>query len=797
MQIKNFLLLGMLCTYVIFTKAQSPATAISGTLKNSVGEAIASATIKLQNTYQGSTSDHNGFFRISNVKPGTYIVLVNAMGFAPQKKQITVTDSQELKLNFVLTESSQDMEMVNVIGRTVTQESNRQAYNVTAIDAKKLHNTTLDISQVLDKVSGIRVRESGGVGSNVNLSLNGFSGKQVKFFIDGIPMDNFGSSFQINNIPVNLADRIEVYKGVVPVSLGADALGGAINIITNNKLNNYVDASYSFGSFNTHRTTINTGFTLKSGFTVQINAFQNYSDNNYRVYVPIVVDQESRKTQMGWVNRFHDRYHNETLIANVGVVNKKYADRLLLGVTLGQNKADVQTGARMFDVYGDRFRKGNVLMPSLKYNKKDLFFKGLSVSLTANYNLGQEQIIDTVNKQYSWSGESIYKGTFPDKWSLGGERGRSLYKYRNNNGLVNFNASYTLNEQHSFVLNGMYSTFDRKGSDELMPQDENLKQPRKTQKSIFGLGYRFDASPRWNTTLFVKEYFQNNSSFQVKEKVYYAQKNSSKYTGYGFASTYFITPNLQLKGSYERSYRLPENEELFGDVDIVEPNFELKPESSDNINLGIAYNYKINEEHRLDFDGNFIYRFAKDFIRTFTSTIGVAQMRTVNLRDVINNGFDTEIRYTYKKLLTTGFNFTYQNIRNNTKYEGSSTTISPVYNDRMPNIPYLFGNANTSVFFSNVGSKGNTLSVGYNLLYVHAFYLRWPSQGDSALGKDDVPTQLGHDANIIYTLANGKYNLALEGRNLANNILYDNFSLQKPSRSFSLKVRYFLSNKFN
>lgn len=796
MQIKKFLLLGIVCAHVFFANAQARLAGISGKLKSNAGSAIPAATIRLQHSVHGAISDANGNYSIQKIKAGTYLLTVTAIGFKTQEKNIKIEAGQQQQLNFSLEELANNMETVNVIGRTKTQEVNRQAFNVTAIDAKKLHNTTLDLSHVLDKVSGIRVRESGGVGSNVNFSLNGFTGRQVKFFIDGIPMDNFGSSFQINNIPVNLADRIEVYKGVVPISLGADALGGAVNIITNSNLNNYLDVSYAYGSFNTHRTTINTGITSKSGFTVQLNAFQNYSDNNYRVYVPIVEDLISGKTSLGWASRFHDTYRNETIIGHVGLVNKKYADRLLFGLSLGQNKADVQTGNRMFDVYGDRSRRGNILMPSLKYNKKDLFFKGLSVSLNANYNLGQEQTIDTVNKQYNWLGKAIYKGTFPDQWSVGGERGRTLYKYRNNNGLINFNTAYALNGRHSFVLNGMYSTFNRKGSDALLPQDENLKQPRKTQKAIYGLGYRFDASERWNTTLFVKSYFQKNTTFQVVEKVYYTQKSNFQFTGYGAASTYFINPELQLKGSYEKSYRLPENEELFGDVGNIDPNFSLKPESSHNLNLGIAYHYTINENHHLGFDGNFIYRLAKDFIRPVVTTIGTAQLKNGNLRDVINSGFDSEIRYTYKRFLNAGFNLTYQNIRNNTKYEGSATTVSPVYKDRIPNMPYLFGNANVSVLFNNAGKEGNTLSLGYNLLYVHAFYLRWPSQGDSNLGKDDIPTQFGHDANITYTLAKGKYNLALEGRNLANNILYDNFSLQKPSRAFSLKVRYFISNKF-
>jgi outer membrane cobalamin receptor len=141
------------------------------------------------------------------------------------------------------------------------------------------------LSHALDRVSGVRVREAGGVGSRSELSINGFSGNQIKVFIDGVPMDNFGSSFQLNNIPVNLADRVEVYKGVVPIWLGGDALGGAVNIVTNSKPRTYVDASYSFGSFNTHRSAVNAGYTAKSGFTTEINAFQNYSDNNYWVNV--------------------------------------------------------------------------------------------------------------------------------------------------------------------------------------------------------------------------------------------------------------------------------------------------------------------------------------------------------------------------------------------------------------------------------------------------------------------------------------------------------------------------------
>lgn len=78
----------------------------------------------------------------------------------------------------------------------------------------------------------MKIRESGGVGSDMQLMMDGFTGKHIKIFIDGVPQEGVGSSFGLNNIPVNYAERIEVYKGVVPVGFGTDAIGGVINIIT-------------------------------------------------------------------------------------------------------------------------------------------------------------------------------------------------------------------------------------------------------------------------------------------------------------------------------------------------------------------------------------------------------------------------------------------------------------------------------------------------------------------------------------------------------------------------------------
>ena len=791
MQISKILHAVILCALPFTVFAQNSTATLSGQVKSEEGEPLPGATISLVDRPAGATTDAKGSYHLDRLAAGTYAVTVSFLGYQKFTKAIAVKTDQHLRLDFRLKADVRELETVSVIGRSETKEVNRQAFNVTAVDAKKLQNSTLDLSHALDRVSGVRVRESGGVGSNMNFSLNGFTGRQVKFFLDGVPMDNFGSSFQLNNIPINLAERVEVYKGVVPIWLGSDALGGAVNIVTSTNQQTYLDASYSYGSFNTHRTTVNTGYTAKSGFTVQLNAFQNYSDNNYWVNVDVADINTGEYYRSQRVRRFHDTYRNETVIASVGVVGKSYADRLLLGITLGQNRADIQTGARMVSVFGNWYRRGNIIMPSIKYQKKDLFVKGLNVNLTGNFNLGQEQNVDTVYRRYNWFQQyRQYNG-------LGSERERSLYKFRNNNGLVTSTVSYQLSDQHSILINNVFNTFNRTGRDELYPGSDKYEQPRINTKNVLGLGYKYDYSERWNTSFFAKHFSQHNKysvsynpSGNFGDVAYLVQKNRFSKLGYGFASTYFLRKNLQLKGSYEKSYRLPETDELFGDLLNLEGNIDLDPESSHNFNLGASYQTPIRKIHRFSVDGNLLYRNAKGFIRPRLNANQTKQVMD-NLADVTNAGVDGEIRYSYKQRLTAGVNLTYQNLRNNTRFEDGYTSESVLYRDRIPNMPFLFGNADASLFFRNVGREGNTLSVGYNLLYVHAYYLYWPSLGNDKL---DIPQQLAHDVNVVYAVADGKFNIALECKNLLDSRLYDNFSLQKPSRGFYAKLRYFVSN---
>lgn len=769
---------------------------IKGQVFSSDGQPASFVAVGVKGSSKGTTTDAEGKFHFK-LPVGKYTLVIQFIGHEAEEEAIEVMEGETVQVpDFRLRESAKELQEVEIVGKSEVQQVRESSYNVTAIDARPLHNSTMDINQVLNKVSGVRIRESGGMGSNFSFSLNGFTGRQVRFFVDGIPMDNFGSSFQLNNIPINLAERIEIYRGVVPIWLGSDALGGAVNVITSTHFNTFLDASYSFGSFNTHKSVINAGYTSKRGFTAQVNLYQNYSDNNYTVTVDVADINTGAYYRNQRVKRFNDQYHNETAIVNVGVVGKKYADRLLFGFVTGQNRAEIQTGARMVNVYGDMYRRGNIFMPTVKYLKKDFLTKGLDLTINGNYNFGQEQNVDTVFRRYNWFQQyKQYDG-------LGSERSRTLYKFSNNVGIVTTNFNYRLSGKSILTLNNVWNTFNRRGSDELYPENASYEQPRKSGKNILGVGYKYDYNKRWSTSLFVKHYFQTNTFSESynpvpnsSEVAYRVKNNQSTNLGYGLATTFFILTNLQAKASYELSYRLPETEELFGDMINVEGNTSLKPEHSHNYNFGLNYALDLSEVHHLMLDANVLYRNAKDFIQPFFAPNAVKTVNR-NLDNVKTSGFDAELRYSYKRLFTLGMNMTAQNLRDNAthRYEAGQLVENFTYKDRIPNKPFLFGNGYSSLNLRNLMGKGSSVNIGYSMLYVHAYYLYWPSMGESE-GKYDIPTQLTHDLNVVFSLKEGRYNLALECRNLMDAKVYDNFSLQKPGRAFYVKLRYFISKK--
>ena len=675
---------------------------------------------------------------------------------------------------------------VVLTGQSPIKQVQKAAYNVVAIEAQQLRNLNSNAADMLARVSGVKMRETGGVGAEANINLNGFTGRHVRIFIDGVPMNEANASFRINNIPAELIERIEIYKGVVPVTFGADALGGAINVVTRKNRYNYGNLSYTFGSFNTHKSTLNLGQFLTDNISVELNAYQNYSDNSYKVFTEYLdLQTGTYSKEKRWFKRFHDRYHNEAIIGRVNIFDEKWTDKLSFALNYSQEDKQLQNANLMQKVFGGKYRKSHNYSSSVEYEKKNIL-NGLSFFLTGRYDFTTTQNVDEEARRYSWTGEYEPMVT----------RGESQLQntiFEGKTGYITSHLDYQLNEKHSFQLTHTFSNYTRRNKNMLITNytlDSDFMR-RVNEKNISGLSYKFTPSERWNILAFGKYYNTAVTgpviiSGQGSRAVYEEETHHTQAWGYGGATTYQLLKTLQTKISYEKSFRLPTDNELFGDGDLEIGNYKLKPENSNNLNVNLSYQ-PVFKAHSLLVEAGFAYRYIKDYIIRSIISAGANEgsAGSRNHGKVLNMGVDATLRYFYKDIFSVGGNLSYMNLRNKEKFTETGRP-SAIYNDRLPNMPYLFGNADATCNIGSLIAKRDKLSLNYNLFFTEEFFTSWQSEGT----KIKVPRQLSHDVSLTYYTPNKRLSLSVEAKNITDELLYDNYSLQKAGRAFYAKLSY-------
>lgn len=675
---------------------------------------------------------------------------------------------------------------VVLTGQSPIKQVQKAAYNVVAIEAQQLRNLNSNAADMLARVSGVKMRETGGVGAEANINLNGFTGRHVRIFIDGVPMNEANASFRINNIPAELIERIEIYKGVVPVTFGADALGGAINVVTRKSRYNYGNLSYTFGSFNTHKSTLNLGQFLTDNISVELNAYQNYSDNSYKVFTEYLdLQTGTYSKEKRWFKRFHDRYHNEAIIGRVNIFDEKWADKLSFALNYSQEDKQLQNANLMQKVFGGKYRKSHNYSSSVEYEKKNIL-NGLSFFLTGRYDFTTTQNVDEEARRYSWTGEYEPMVT----------RGESQLQntiFEGKTGYITSHLDYQLSEKHSFQLTHTFSNYTRRNKNMLITNytlDSDFMR-RVNEKNISGLSYKFTPSERWNILAFGKYYNTAVTGPVIvtgygSRAVYEEETHHTQAWGYGGATTYQLLKPLQVKLSYEKSFRLPTDNELFGDGDLEIGNYKLKPENSNNLNVNLSYQPAF-KAHSLLVEAGFAYRYIKDYIIRSIISAGANEgsAGSRNHGKVLNMGVDATLRYFYKDVFSVGGNLSYMNLRNKEEFTETGRP-SAIYNDRLPNMPYLFGNADATCNIGSLIAKHDKLSLNYNLFFTEEFFTSWQSEGT----KIKVPRQLSHDVSLTYYTPNKRLSLSVEAKNITDELLYDNYSLQKAGRAFYAKLSY-------
>ena len=677
---------------------------------------------------------------------------------------------------------------------TVTAKSREQklregAFAVGALNIRLQASTLQSLTQAIDKTAGIRIREEGGVGSDFDLSINGMSGNSIRYFLDGMPLDAKGTGITLANLPVNIIDRVEIYKGVIPSSFGSDALGGAVNIITNRRNRNYVDFSYGFGSFHTHKADFSAQYTgKKTGIVIKPVISANYSKNDYIMRDVKVRNEERTAFVIKDLPRFHDDYLSLFGQLEAGVADRSWADAFFVSASVSKIDKDIQTGATQDNVIGMAERHTQSLNVAARYEKADFLTEGMQLQASVSQTFDHSWTIDTTYRRYYWDGSYI-----DGSYSEIRHRGKTLRYYRRPLTVARANLDYRFAQGHDLALN---YTLNRVGNRQEDTWDEDFVPTSDVlAKHVVSLSYDQSLlAGRLNNAFFVKDYINHLTVGQDElpsttgsDKV--KGSNTQNYLGGGVGSRFLFLDELAVKGSYEHSVRLPISREVLGNGSTVYPNLALKPEISENFNLGLFGTADLGGGHSLSYEVNGFVRLVDNYIRA-QMTETESMMQYVNVAAVHIKGVDGEVRYDWAGKLHLAVNASYDDSRDMRKYTQSGD-ISITYKNRTPNRPWAWCNAEASYTFRNVGLRDSRLRLSCDYQWVHWFYLTWEAFG-SASTKSKVPTQNITNASLLYSWHNSRYNVSLECTNLFDALAFDNYKLQKPGRAFFLKFRLFL-----
>lgn len=688
-----------------------------------------------------------------------------------------------------------NLKEISITGTSKSKIIEQQAIKTTVLDVKAISNKVPDLTDLLNRTVGLRVRQTGGLGSNVNLMMNGFDGKSIKYFKDGIPMDYLGSAYSFSIVPTNQIERIEVYKGVLPISLGGDALGGGVNIVTRENLGQKnLNVSYQYGSFNTHKVSLTGGVTDASGkYFVNGNFFYNHSDNDYKVTVPIVETETGNKHNEK-VRLFHNNFSNVFAEGFFGVRNMPWTKELRLGLTYFDVDRDNNYGFTMDKPYGKVKSKAHSLIPTLRY-KENLFDNHLSIDQFLVYNNLHTSFIDTLKGTYDWHGK------FTPLISRKGESDSkgNLTKLKYENFISRSNFSYKLNSMHTIEMNGVYTKVKRTGSNpfgETYPVSDIdlLSTPANYKKFVLALGLKsYFLEGNLSNSLLFKYFNAEGNGYYVVNNALAEKWNqlSTKRFGFGDAIKYSFSKYSFVRLSGESTVRLPEQAEFFGDGSFIITNFKIKPERSYNFNLGGYY----STPSSLVIDMNLFYRRTTDLIMLINTGV---YGKYENVNNVKGLGLELDVAYTFFKRLKINGNMTYQDFR---LFNQEDALYDKA---RLRNTPYFFANLGANVFFNNVLSKGDTFTAYWNYGFVRQYYLNTipkKYEPDGFLGlwgkpKVDVKESLIPNQNIHsigctwQSKIKGNPAISFEMRNVFNSVVYDNYRVQNAGRSFSGKISF-------
>ena len=767
---KTFLLL----LFSLSISAQNTAELIGTVTDKVTHQPLIGADVYIKELNKGVSTDARGQYRLAHLPEGNYTVWFSFLGYQTFGKKISVKG--QVRSDVSLKEQAEEISGVTVSGKSVAHQKKEQSMPVTVIDMSNLRGTVSSVQDILLKTVGITLRSSGGVGSSSRISVRGLEGKRIGFFIDELPLGEQTDYIDINDIPIDMIDRIEIYKGVVPARFGGSSLGGAINIVIREYPDKYADLSYGYESYNTHKAQGVFKRNLKQrGLVFGIGGGYTSSDNNYTFDSPF---QEGLR-----ITRNHDKYR-KLIIGGSFKAKKWWFDEVELEPVFVKTYKEIQ-GIE----YDIREAHSQSLMTGLsnKLEKDNFLTEGLNLDMFNGLVLTKMNFIDKATRRYEWDGSS-----YPTPSRYGGEAGYNYPSDSDDKKLTFINKTnleYILTERHSLNINSVFSMANGTPKDDLktLSLGKQVNFDSQMRSWISGLTYDFRTlNDVFLNSLTVRHYMYTMHTQMAPLFVpgkYDVDVSKSDF-GVNNAMRYRFLPSLMGKLSAGYEVRIPSETELLGDGIAVIPSPDLLPERNLSANLGLLFDLTGKHPTNAQIEMNFFYMYLQDMIRYTAGLIGAQYQNFGEMRTL---GVEFEAKADVLPSLYLYGNTTYQDLRDTRAYEPESTVPNPTKNKRMPNIPYLMANAGLEFHRENLfGGTGQNTRLFADVAFVEEYYYDFEM---TQLQKRRIPRSTTIDIGFEHSFLNNKVFLSGKVRNITNEKTLSEFNRPLMGINGGVKLR--------
>ncbi len=757
------------------------------------GEPIGRASVEVGK--QRAIADEEGYYGLSNLAPGKYPVVVRCVGYQPFTSELIIKSGKTQTQGFSLQTQVVELGQLAVQGTEARQTKEietlrKSALSVTVIDARAFANRSVTMSEVLNQQAGMRIRQTGGLGGDTQISLRGMEGKRVQLYIDDNPVYAPDGSLGLNDIPISNFSRIEVYKGFVPAYLGADGLGGAINSVSRERYQEQLELSATRSSYNGNNVT---GYykknLLNAGIAFSVGATATYAQNDY-------VMKSRGELQPGLsIVRDHDRYKN--FIGTAGVeFTRAWFDDFSINLTHYENEKQIQGVATNIR---HAFTTSNVWAEVLNLKKTDFFKKGLDFRFSLIGSHSQARFIDTASYRVDFYGQRVEVMGEVQPYRKNATNLQDDYRARTN-------FQYQLTEKTSLNFNNVTRIAKLDPNDPVLNAlaGRNVSHfPGEIRSTVFGLTYEANWLNERLQGLLIGKYYDFYSSSRIATYKFSSEINSlpdlitnqlSK-TGYGTALRYKITPDLLVRASFERAFRMPQPSELFGNGLTIAANSRLRPEQAANLNLSAQLDKTFARNRRLQVELSGFASNLTDYIQLGPGPSFVISSY-VNYPKASLRGAELEIKADVSQHLFASFNTTYQLLRDESEFILGSTVPNFSKGLRIPNIPFFF--TNFSAEFHKANLFGGT-GMNTRLIYENAYTGRFTYDFEipKTFTTYAIPAYMAHTVSVEQSFQNGKYSLGVEAYNLTDALIINNLNNPLPGRVWRVKFRYFWKKAFD